>query len=73
MLDNKVKRIDTSLRVKNDLEILQELSNSFDSTMSQYKLNVIVSDIFLLYFTDNAFELDYDEHFVFIQGSTTEI
>ena len=51
-------------RVQDDLEVLEQLFETFDRAMAERQMQAVLAQIFLLDFADNPFEVDDHDHLV---------
>ena len=55
------------------MEVLQQLLESFNCTVPQDELQVVVIQILLPHLTNHSFELDNHEHFALVAWPTAEV
>ena len=55
------------------MKVFEQLFKTFNSPMSQYKLQRVIFKIFLLDFSDDPLKVNYHDHFIFVTGSAAKI
>ena len=55
------------------MEVFKQLFETFDSPMSQYKLQRVFLKIFLFNFPDDSLKVNDHDHFIFVTGSAAKI
>ena len=73
MLNHQEQSAFTDGRVENHLEVLEQLFEAFDCPVAQDQLYAVLLQIFLLNFANDALEVDYHYHFVFVSLAATKI